>query len=240
VQGLTEALERLVSGDLDPAMTSALLPLQNYADELVEVPEALSEQAHLFPHQKRGLAELTARLRRFNVAILADSVGLGKTRLACALVRTLKNTGRLAHAAIVTPRKLERNWRKEMAVVSLEEGEDVVLVNKDMLKRWTPEESARAFRGCGLVIVEEAHQDLRNPGNRFTVTCVMVRGSRKAFWSPLLPGITGAATSLPSYHRSCGRRQEWGTAPFSALRKDSGPAGESLKNRTRCFGRSMS
>ena len=52
-------------------------------------------------------------------------------------------------------------------MVSLEEGEDVVLVNKDMLKRWTPEESARAFRGCGLVIVEEAHQDLRNPGNRF-------------------------------------------------------------------------
>src|SRR2546427_4717874 len=42
VQGLTEALERLVSGDLDPAMTSALLLLQSYADELVEVPEALS------------------------------------------------------------------------------------------------------------------------------------------------------------------------------------------------------
>jgi hypothetical protein len=167
VQGLTEALERLVSGDLDPAMASALLLLRNYADELVEVPEALNERAHLFPHQQRGLAELTACLRRFNVAILADSVGLGKTRLACALVRTLKNTGQLPRAAIVTPRKLERNWRKEMAVVSLEEGEDVVLVNKDMLKRWTPEESARVFKGCGLVIVEEAHQDLRNPGNRF-------------------------------------------------------------------------
>ena len=92
VQGLTEALERLISGDLDPAMTSALLLLRSYTDELVEVPEALSERAHLFPHQQRGLAELAARLRRFNVAILADSVGLGKTRLACALVRTLKNT----------------------------------------------------------------------------------------------------------------------------------------------------
>jgi hypothetical protein len=167
VQGLTEALNRLLAGDLDPEITSALLLLLSYADELVEVPEALSERAQLFPHQKRGLAELAARLSRFNVAVLADSVGLGKTRLACALVRALKDTGRLARAAIVTPRKLERNWRKEIAVVGLEEGNDVILVNKDLLKRWTPQESARTFRGCGLVIVEEAHQDLRNPNNRF-------------------------------------------------------------------------
>ena len=240
VQGLTEALERLVSGDLDPAMTSALLLLRNYADELVEVPEALSEQAHLFPHQKRGLAELTARLRRFNVAILADSVGLGKTRLACALVRSLKNTGRLSQAAIVTPRKLERNWRKEMAVVSLEEGEDVVLVNKDMLKRWTPEESARAFRGCGLVIVEEAHQDLRNPGNRFHRNLRDGVGLAQGLLVTATPWNNRRGDIFAILSPFVGRRQEWGTAPFSALRKDSGPAGESLKNRTRCFGRSMS
>jgi N12 class adenine-specific DNA methylase len=146
---------------------SAALLLRSYADELVDIPGALNERAHLFPHQKRGIAELVARLRRFNVALLADSVGLGKTRLACAIVRVLHDMGHIAKAAIVTPRKLERNWRKELAVVALREGDEVVLINKDILKRNTPQEAARALRGFGLVIIEEAHQDLRNPGNRF-------------------------------------------------------------------------
>ena len=167
VLGLTEALNRLVAGDVDPGLMSAALLLRSYADELVDIPSTLNDRAHLFPHQKRGLAELVARLRRFNVALLADSVGLGKTRLACAIVRVLNDMGHVTKAAIVTPRKLERNWRKEMAVVALREGDEVVLINKDILKRSTPQEAARALKGFGLVIIEEAHQDMRNPGNRF-------------------------------------------------------------------------
>jgi hypothetical protein len=164
---LTEALNRIVAGDVDPSLMSAALLLRSYADELVDIPSALNERARLFPHQRRGVAEIVARLRRFNVALLADSVGLGKTRLACAIVRVLNDMGHVMKAAIVTPRKLERNWRKEMAVVALREGDEVVLINKDILKRSTPQEAARAFKGCGLVIIEEAHQDMRNPGNRF-------------------------------------------------------------------------
>jgi hypothetical protein len=165
--GLTEALSRLISGDVDPPETSAVVLLQSCADELVDVPHELAERAQLFPHQERGLAELAARLRRFNAAILADSVGLGKTRTACALVRALRDTGHITRAAIVTPRKLVRNWLKEMSVVGLQAGDEVVLINKDQLKRLTSAEAASTFRGCDLVIVEEAHQDLRNPGNRF-------------------------------------------------------------------------
>jgi hypothetical protein len=167
VLGLTETLNRLVAGNVDSGLMSAALLLRSYADELVDIPSTLNERAHLFPHQKRGLAELIARLRRFNVALLADSVGLGKTRLACAIIRVLNDIGHITKAAIVTPRKLERNWRKELAVVDLREGDEVVLINKDILKRSTPQEAARAFKGFGLVIIEEAHQDLRNPGNRF-------------------------------------------------------------------------
>jgi Type III restriction enzyme, res subunit len=157
-EGLAEVAARLHVDDLDAPWLSAALLHKSYEDEIVEVPRALAEHAQLFPHQERGIAELLARLRRFNVSVLADSVGLGKTRTTCAAIRSLRDQQQLTRAVILAPRKLERNWRIEFAVVGLEEGSDVVLVNKDSFKRLTPQEAARSLRGFGLVVVEEAHQ----------------------------------------------------------------------------------
>jgi hypothetical protein len=165
--GLSEVWSRLHSSEVDPPQTSAALLFRSYKNEVVEVPRALAESARLFPHQARGTAELIARLRRFNTSILADSVGLGKTRTTCAVIRMMRDAGSQRVSAILTPRKLERNWRKEMSVVGLQEGHDVVLLNKDVFKRLSAQEAARQLRGVGLVVVEEAHQDLRNPGSRF-------------------------------------------------------------------------
>jgi hypothetical protein len=166
-EGLGEVWSRLHSFEIASSKTAAALLLKSYSNEVVEVPRALTESAQLFPHQARGIAELIARLRRFNTSILADSVGLGKTRTTCAVIRMLRDAGSQRMSAILTPRKLERNWRKEMSVVGLEEGHDVILLNKDIFKRLSVQEAARQLRGVGLVVVEEAHQDLRNPGSRF-------------------------------------------------------------------------
>jgi hypothetical protein len=166
-EGLAEIWSRLQANEIDPPHTSAVLLRESYSNEIVEVPRSLCEGAQLFPHQARGIAELIARLRRFNTSILADSVGLGKTRTTCAVIRMLRDNGNQQVSAILTPRKLERNWRKEMSVVGLKEGQDVVLLNKDIFKRLSVQEAAQQLRGVGLVVVEEAHQDLRNPGSRF-------------------------------------------------------------------------
>jgi hypothetical protein len=169
--GISEVLARIQEGDIDKPDMSATLLYRTYVDEVIEVPHGLAESAQLFPHQTRGIAEIIARLRRFNTSVLADSVGLGKTRTTCAVILMLRDVSIGNHggktAAILTPRKLERNWRKEMAVVGLQEGQDVVLVNKDIFKRLSAQEAARSLSGFGLIVVEEAHQDLRNPGSRF-------------------------------------------------------------------------
>jgi hypothetical protein len=158
-EGLTEIWSRLQANEIDPPHTSAVLLRESYSNEIVEVPRSLSEDAQLFPHQARGIAELIARLRRFNTSILADSVGLGKTRTTCAVIRMLRDNGSQRVSAILTPRKLERNWRKEMSVVGLKEGHDVILLNKDIFKRLSVQEAAQQLRGVGLIVVEEAHQD---------------------------------------------------------------------------------
>lgn len=165
--GLNRVIERLGAKKIDDSLLSAAFLFKSYSDEIVEVSQTLTEKAKLFPHQVRGIAETIARLRRFNVSMLADSVGLGKTRTTCAVIKTMREQNSLKKAAILTPRKLERNWRKELAVVGLEEGQDVVVINKDVFKRLPVQEAASQLRGIDVVIVEEAHQDLRNPGNRF-------------------------------------------------------------------------
>ena len=172
-EGLGEVLTRLQTRETNAKWMSAALLYGTYRNEVVEVPRNLAEMAQLFPHQTRGIAETVARLRRFNASVLADSVGLGKTRTTCAAIRVLRDnngvghSGRRATAVILTPRKLERNWRKELSVVGLLEGRDVIFVNKDIFKRFSAQEAARAVSGVGLIVVEEAHQDLRNPGSRF-------------------------------------------------------------------------
>ncbi|MFY9224951.1 MAG: SNF2-related protein [Blastocatellia bacterium] len=165
--GLDKVIEKLATQQINDNLLSAVHLFKSYSDEIVEISQSLTEKAKLFPHQIRGIAETIARLRRFNVSMLADSVGLGKTRTTCAVIRTMREQNTLRKAAILTPRKLERNWRKELAVVGLEEGRDVVIINKDIFKRLPVQEAASQLRGIDVVVIEEAHQDLRNPGNRF-------------------------------------------------------------------------
>lgn len=177
--GLDKVIERLVTKQINESLLSAVHLFKSYSDEIVEVSESLTEKAKLFPHQVRGIAETIARLRRFNVSMLADSVGLGKTRTTCAVIKTMREQNTLRKAAILTPRKLERNWRKELAVVGLEEGRDVVIINKDIFKRLPVQEAASQLRTIDLVVIEEAHQDLRNPGNRFHRNLRDARGLAK-------------------------------------------------------------
>lgn len=67
--------------------------------------------AALLPGQVRSLAFLGERLPK-NGVILADEVGLGKTRVACAVIRTVLALG--GRVAAVVPRGLMHQWQDEM------------------------------------------------------------------------------------------------------------------------------
>lgn len=170
VQAMGLAWSRLLKEEVDDALASGQALADSRRGDWIDVSQDLIRQADLFPHQARGAAEIAVRLKRLNVALLADSVGLGKTRTTATIIRLLHDRGELKRAAILTPQKLERNWRNELKLLNLTmdgRGADVKLINKDKFKRLTPREAARELGSCELVVVEEAHQDLRNHGNRF-------------------------------------------------------------------------
>jgi ERCC4-related helicase len=62
----------------------------------------------LFEYQKKGVISLVKMLRKYNGAILADAVGLGKTFSALAVMKYFQNNGYFV--LVLCPKKLEQNW----------------------------------------------------------------------------------------------------------------------------------
>lgn len=64
----------------------------------------------LYEFQKKGVLSLIRMLQKYNGAILADAVGLGKTWSALAVIKFFQLQGR--EVILICPKKLEHNWRR--------------------------------------------------------------------------------------------------------------------------------
>jgi len=64
----------------------------------------------LFEFQKKGVLSLIRMLQKYNGAVLADAVGLGKTWSALAVIKFFQLQGR--EVLLICPKKLEHNWRR--------------------------------------------------------------------------------------------------------------------------------
>lgn len=167
------AFERLQHEDSDDFSLTLQAFAAHHGNELVQVNFNLERDAQLFPHQKRGAAELVVRLQKLGVALLADSVGLGKTRTVATTIKLLCQHQIITRAAILAPAKLHHNWQAELQKLRLtisakeEDQSDVLLLNKDIFKRYDARAARKLVQSCQLLVIEEAHQDLRNVDNKF-------------------------------------------------------------------------
>ncbi len=64
----------------------------------------------LFPYQQKGALNLISMLQKYNGAILADAVGLGKTWTALAVMKYFENKGYTV--LLLSPKKLKQNWEQ--------------------------------------------------------------------------------------------------------------------------------
>src|SRR5712692_2660113 len=173
IAGFAEAFERLQREDVDDKAQVIQAFASRHGEQLPQVDFEIGRDAQLFPHQKRGAAELVVCLQKLGVALLADSVGLGKTRTVATVIKLMRQYGLIQQAAVLTPVKLQHNWLAELEQLKLSIGfpgdshADVIIVNKDKFKRMDTTTARREVRGCNLLVVEEAHQDMRNVGNKF-------------------------------------------------------------------------
>ena len=117
-----EALGRL-GKDQTPQIVYYKTLYEVFKDELKSLREGDTRPQHLkqldqteiwkqlYDFQKDGYRSLINRLERLNGCILADSVGLGKTYTALAVIKHFELKYN-ANVLVLCPKKLENNWKR--------------------------------------------------------------------------------------------------------------------------------
>jgi len=134
-----------------------------YGEELV--PEAKysgGDSDVLFEFQKRNANLLIRKLQRNGLAMLADSVGLGKTITAGAVIRHYVEERDAKRVYIVVPANLTEQWRNDLlSVHKMYDGYQILSMQD--LARVQAERKLDEYKSVDLFVVDEAH-NLRSGG----------------------------------------------------------------------------
>lgn len=131
-----------------------------------EVPPDTVGDLELAPHQARAVAAIVACVDAFGGALLADAVGLGKTRVCLAAASRLQQKARRdgvrGAVALVVPARLQELWRERAHRAGFRDDQFVVVSHTRLSRGEIPDEP------LSVVVVDEAHA-FRNTGtNRYT------------------------------------------------------------------------
>jgi superfamily II DNA or RNA helicase len=180
IEGFKEAVEILLNGrygkPTDFLYWMAQQRPRQFRIEHSDLLEELVNQNILFEHQKSGAQHCLRVMQDFGVAVCADAVGLGKTRLAAAVARLYRQQNGQAKIAVIAAKKLLPNWEREMAELGFQT-KDYELYNKNLMSRKGNnfQTDFSRYGGPDLVIIDEAHEGIRNYNNRIHRTCLEMR-----------------------------------------------------------------
>jgi Helicase conserved C-terminal domain len=180
ISGFKKAVEIILSGQhgqpQDFLYWLAQQRPQQFRIEQSSDLEELTNQGVLFEHQKSGAQQCLQIMQDFGVAVCADAVGLGKTRLAAAVARLYRQINPKANISIVAAQKLHENWKREMTELDFRD-RDYELYNKNLMSRQGNGfiNDFSRYGGGDLVIIDEAHEGIRNHTNRIHHTCLKIQ-----------------------------------------------------------------
>jgi ERCC4-related helicase len=167
-----KVLEKSPVGDLTYGPYDVYIKtlMEVFADEL-NPPKELGEdlKKRLFSFQNRNAGLLINKLEKMDLAILADSVGLGKTITAGAVVKHYIDTMDNANILVIAPAALKQQWIDDLAnIISVDQvtGDYRIISQQDynaIRKLKSDYDSAhRIMRKIDLIVIDEAH-NLRTP-----------------------------------------------------------------------------
>ena len=134
----------------------------------------------LFAFQKHGVQACIQKLKAYNGCIIADSVGLGKTYEALAIIKYFEL--RNARVLVLCPKKLEQNW----TLYSIRDNNKynpfktdrfgyIVRAHTDLTERSPSNFDWDAF---DLVVIDESHNFRNRPTNKYGENGNLIRKSR--------------------------------------------------------------
>jgi SNF2 family DNA or RNA helicase len=143
---------------------------ETYKHELEKRAENILK--HLYPHQQLSTMDALDKLEKYNGVLIADSTGLGKTRIALAIVQFYRMGG--VKSLLIAPKSiLGTTWENEMYSTDI----NLECLNSEKLSAdpSVAEEYINRDPKLGLIIVDEAHY-FRNPTtNRYEALSRLVK-----------------------------------------------------------------
>ena len=142
--------------------------MEVFPDELVPPMElSRSTEDILYTFQNRNAGILINKLNKMGVAMLSDSVGLGKTVTSGAVIRHYVNND--AHRVIViAPAALKQQWKDDLgSLFELIEGQDfktVSMQDHNAIQELVDDADKPWMRPVDLFVIDEAH-NLRAAGS---------------------------------------------------------------------------
>ncbi|BAJ49895.1 helicase domain-containing protein [Candidatus Caldarchaeum subterraneum] len=134
---------------------------ETYKGSLIERETKMLK--HLYPHQQLTYIDAKEKLEKYGGVLIADSTGLGKSRVALALAHEAIREG--IRPLLIAPKSiLETTWEAEMneTLVRIDTlSTEMLSQNPDIVDDYVGE------KGPELIIVDEAHYFRRSSTNRY-------------------------------------------------------------------------
>ncbi len=114
----------------------------------------------LFEFQEKNVKNLKRILDTYGVAMLADSVGLGKTISAMGVIKQYKNQ----RVVVIAPKTLGQQWEQELAQEDLHNVRVVSLQNRQEIEEQI---NIDQYSSPALFVIDESHNLRSNNGTRY-------------------------------------------------------------------------
>jgi len=151
-----------------------------YKEELEEedLDSSIKGKYDLFDFQVKNAHAIRRRLKKYKVAMLADSVGLGKTITAIEVMKQyLTSDEGVRRVEIICPKSLKEQWTKELASQGVFNLMPVTLQN--------PQEIDSKFKldhiaSVALFVIDESHNLKNRSGKRYEHIVKWLKNNPKA------------------------------------------------------------
>jgi len=151
-----------------------------YLDELIEedIDKSIKGSHDLFDFQTKNVQALMRRLNKYKVAMLADSVGLGKTYTAIEVIKQyLTGEEGLRRVEIICPKSLVNQWQTELATQGVVNLRPITLQNPRMIDEQSTLDN---IASVSLFVIDESHNLKNRAGKRFQQIVEWIENNPKA------------------------------------------------------------
>ncbi len=152
-----------------------------YQEELldeVELDKKSEKGKTLFDFQQKNINALTRRLNKYGVAMLSDSVGLGKTSTSIGVIkRYLNDPEGKKRVEIICPKSIVSQWEKELTEEGVLGYRPITLQNSAEIER---KQELDAIASVSLFVIDESHNLRHSGGVRFQQLLDWIRSNPKA------------------------------------------------------------